>query len=419
MLDKEKTMKKKGLIISTVVMVVVLIASLTTATYAWFSVSTKTTVDGFNLEVVAGNAVNIGLRKNLSESYNAGDLTNKFVTGDVSFDGGTPGTLNSGNWSGGTDGLGPQLTHNINFGSVERAVAFTTESDASTITNANTHYAPSSMNGQKVVSAAKSATSDELTDKHLAVANGYTPEDGQVVAGDYAYLWLGVSPAKNLAEGAILHVYVQSTGGGTQLGIAAAVHVAYSVNGTEWVDIDAFEGKNYRTARTSAQTQMPTDAKETYGDAVIKGSTQNGMADVPINLTKTQQGEMDQVQLIVYLAGNDPDCINEAKGVTAKIGLYFETIETDVTTTTTAENLTGVINESGILTVTNGVNGAVVEYTYDAVIWRKANGTWSGTTFTSLALTSLKDKTNVKIRIRETGKLSSTAVVATNNFKTT
>ena len=30
-------MKKKGLIISTVVMVVVLIASLTTATYAWFT----------------------------------------------------------------------------------------------------------------------------------------------------------------------------------------------------------------------------------------------------------------------------------------------------------------------------------------------------------------------------------------------
>lgn len=29
-------MKKKGLIISTVVMVVILIASLTTATYAWF-----------------------------------------------------------------------------------------------------------------------------------------------------------------------------------------------------------------------------------------------------------------------------------------------------------------------------------------------------------------------------------------------
>ena len=35
-------MKKKGLIISTVVMVVVLIASLTTATYAWFTASSKT-----------------------------------------------------------------------------------------------------------------------------------------------------------------------------------------------------------------------------------------------------------------------------------------------------------------------------------------------------------------------------------------
>ena len=44
-------MKKKGLIISTVVMVVVLIASLTTATYAWFTASNKTEIKGFDVSV--------------------------------------------------------------------------------------------------------------------------------------------------------------------------------------------------------------------------------------------------------------------------------------------------------------------------------------------------------------------------------
>ena len=67
-------MKKKGLIISTVVMVVVLIASLTTATYAWFTTTNKTSISGFELQVVAGNAMNIGLKSDLSQTYSADEF---------------------------------------------------------------------------------------------------------------------------------------------------------------------------------------------------------------------------------------------------------------------------------------------------------------------------------------------------------
>ncbi len=410
-------MKKKGLIISTAVMVVVLIASLTTATYAWFSVSTKTTIDGFNLQVVAGNAVNIGLRKELTESYNEGDLDTKFTTGDVAFDGGTPGTLNSGKWSGGTDGFGPQLTHHITFGSVERAVAFTT-ADVDAITDNNTGYMPSNPAGYKVVSAAKSATSNDLVDKRLAQANGYTPDSGTAVNGDYAYMWLGVSPAKTLKEGAILHVYVKSDGTGTQLGIAAAVHVAYSINGGEWTDVDAFEGKNYKTAKTAAQTKMAVAATEAFDSTATKGSTQNGMADVAINLTKTAQAEFDQVQVVVYLAGNDPDCNDNAKGVTAKIGMYFETIDENITEKSAfGESASAAIDNTGSLTVTNGKADSVVEYSITDGVWVKVNGSWNGTTFTSATkLAATKNKT-VKVRIREIDKLSSDPIVAVNSFK--
>ena len=73
-------MKKKGLIISTVVMVVVLIASLTTATYAWFTVSSTTTVDGFNLEVVSSNILNIGLKANTT--YEDDASASSFVSGN-------------------------------------------------------------------------------------------------------------------------------------------------------------------------------------------------------------------------------------------------------------------------------------------------------------------------------------------------
>ena len=411
-------MKKKGLIISTVVMVVVLIASLTTATYAWFSVSNKTTIDGFSLQVVAGNAVNIGLRKNLTETYSPDDLDSKFTTGDIAFDGGTPGTLNSGNWTGGTDGFGPQLTHHIVFGDVKRAVAFTTV-DKNAITNENTSYMPSNPTGYKVVSAAKSQTSNDLVDKQLAQANGYSPDGGtQQVLGDYAYMWLGVSPAKTLKEGAILHVYVKSEGTGTQLGIAAAVHVAYSINGGPWTDVDAFEGKNFKTAKTAAQTKMAVDATDAFDVTATKGSVQNGMADVAINLTKTVQAEFDQVQVVVYLAGNDPDCNDNAKGVTAKIGMFFETIDENITAKTVfAETKSATIDNKGILTVEGGVADAVVEYSVENGAWVKANGSWTGTKFTSaVALASTKGKNNVRVRIRETDKLSSDPITVTNNY---
>ena len=50
-------MKKKGLIISTVVMVVVLIASLTTATYAWFSVSASATINNISITTQASDGL--------------------------------------------------------------------------------------------------------------------------------------------------------------------------------------------------------------------------------------------------------------------------------------------------------------------------------------------------------------------------
>jgi hypothetical protein len=54
-------MKKKGLIISTIVMVVVLIASLTTATYAWFSANAEVTVDSLNVRTTAADGLQIAM----------------------------------------------------------------------------------------------------------------------------------------------------------------------------------------------------------------------------------------------------------------------------------------------------------------------------------------------------------------------
>ena len=54
-------MKKKGLIISTVVMVVVLIASLTTATYAWFSTQAQAEITNISVTTASTEGLQIGV----------------------------------------------------------------------------------------------------------------------------------------------------------------------------------------------------------------------------------------------------------------------------------------------------------------------------------------------------------------------
>ena len=73
-------MKKKGLIISTVVMVVVLIASLTTATYAWFSVNPNAEISNITVETKASEGLEIA-------AYHIADGTISLYSGSVTLQG--------------------------------------------------------------------------------------------------------------------------------------------------------------------------------------------------------------------------------------------------------------------------------------------------------------------------------------------
>ena len=84
-------MKKKGLIISTIVMVVVLIASLTTATYAWFNASSEVKVndewvafDNKNKDkILAQNPMNLEWRLNGDLLRKMGYTSGQTVEGQV------------------------------------------------------------------------------------------------------------------------------------------------------------------------------------------------------------------------------------------------------------------------------------------------------------------------------------------------
>ena len=97
-------MKKKGLIISTIVMVVVLIASLTTATYAWFNTSSFASVDTIQMNVGAASSVAIGVAK----VANAGTTQTNYVSGNLT---GFNGLLATG----GTAGLGTSINTKLNL----------------------------------------------------------------------------------------------------------------------------------------------------------------------------------------------------------------------------------------------------------------------------------------------------------------
>ncbi len=91
-------MKKKGLIVATIVMVLVLAVSLSTATYAWFSSQAQATVEDLTVAVTPATGVEIAVYQ-----------------GDSFYNGNMEYTKNTKSWSSDTEGFGTL----VNFSSVE------------------------------------------------------------------------------------------------------------------------------------------------------------------------------------------------------------------------------------------------------------------------------------------------------------
>ena len=101
-------MKKKGLIISTVVMVVVLIASLTTATYAWFNAQASATVDNLTINTQAATGLQIAMTKDLGK-------TDKLYSGDLTYENGWNGTEGWGTFLGFSQIAVGEISHACTF----------------------------------------------------------------------------------------------------------------------------------------------------------------------------------------------------------------------------------------------------------------------------------------------------------------
>ena len=424
-------MKKKGLIISTVVMVVVLIASLTTATYAWFTASAKTEIKGFDVSVISNNAVNIGMKKVYGFSNNVSET--EFATGDVTFTSGTstesgPGVIaNPGAW-GGTDGLSSTLNHNINWGSQSQAVGVSTEQvtgeDFTAIKEANTKFWTNwtqnnqsggyNIEGKKTVIAANKGTTNGTLS---AISKAKANINGEG-AGDYVHFILGVSPTRALEHNKFV-IMITPTATTSQLGVLASIHVAYRVKNSAatddpaWTEVDVY-GTGHWNTKTAAYTSNVTGSTLTAYQNTIgntSATAPQGSVACVIDGLDTEVNKISQVEVVIYMAGADSDCNDQGKTSAGNIMMFFDTANA-----TSAAPTNATVDNNGKLTLT-GVANSTIEYKIGDGQWTAIAGSWNNTTFTATAaLPDSAKGATIQVRQTESGKDASIAASVTNRF---
>ena len=341
------------MIVATIVMVLVLAVSLTTATYAWFSVTNVTTIDAFNIAVVAGNAVNIGVKSD--NTYSPNPTADMFRNGTVDYTPDPAGSIGGGDWTDGSVGLGATLNHGIVWGAQSAAVGITGDdlTDATGgyytgATDANTGFwnlkdktgasniTQTGEQGFTVIAAnaGKSGTIDlAQVSKAVANKNGtrYTAEEGQTPSGDYAYLFLGASPTKALESNELVILLTGDQSQGTIVGILSAVHVAYRLNDeTTWTDLELFGDSNhYNTLLADVTCNLTTEQANAYKASYGENAPTKGAWAIVIDELKTAQGQIDQIEIVIYIAGADSDCRDEAKGAKGSISIFFNAVVDD------------------------------------------------------------------------------------------
>ncbi|MCQ2603285.1 MAG: hypothetical protein MJ193_05085, partial [Clostridia bacterium] len=148
-------------------------------------------------------------------------------------------------------------------------------------------------------------------------------------SGDYVYLFLGASPTKTLASNELIILVDGTASTGTIVGMLSAVHVAYRLSSNAaWTEIDIFgETQHYNTLLNNVTANLDDKEKATYQATYGSAAPATKAYAAKIPGLKTAQGEIDQIELIIYLAGSDSDCRNEAKGAGGTINIFFHTTD--------------------------------------------------------------------------------------------
>ena len=302
-------MKKKGLIISTVVMVVILIASLTTATYAWFSSTAEARIAPIGMTANAAEGILIGVRADTTATTTT---RTDFVNGDVNWTASaTAGNYTDGTWKG-TNGFGSLITplsgSNPLAIQVAEAMTKTVSEDASNdkIGSAYFKNAPAGVNDQ---------TAGEFT---AASANV-----------DYIQLDLGIIASTHQNIDQIIGSIKVTPTDPNLIGMAAAIHFEVQVKApgaADWTtlsEIDSYGGLEAGVATFGETTGFDgtlntTDKTWTYDFEAWKMAAAGG------ELSTTGTLDVVQVRIRAWLEGTDASCTTAYTGTGADIEISFK-----------------------------------------------------------------------------------------------
>ena len=372
-------MKKKGLIVATIVMVLVLAVSLTTATYAWFTTTSQTTIDSINIKAAAGADIKIGM--STTNAYKAGASADAFVSGSVTFaaDGSTP---DKGTWTG-ESGLGFELNTNLTLDSIAKATGYGTPAEftytvipGSTAATHNvegfyykegeTYKAcpatPAPADGEYYSRAVKALTGTAAqfvpgtsADEQIVKASGAgavldnASVEAATINKDYLHFVLGVASSKDNIDTITLSMFVNPGTNKTTLGVESALYFYYNIDNKGWTKVEVYDGTaggdnyHYTTVKENMTNTASTigAALNAYYDSI--GVTDTNYQDTTvlndgyamINVVVGTVGdalttdEVHQIEFYIFYDGTDADCVNAALGSECEV--LFSVTNTTIT----------------------------------------------------------------------------------------
>lgn len=313
-------MKKKGLIISTVVMVVVLIASLTTATYAWFTAASTVQVNPISLAVRSETNVQVGVKfQEFATSNDAANYYNNSVT--------AASNDNTVSWTGGDIGLGstlefPELklggsnaigtsNYDSNWSAeaakVDDVTAFLAKNTVEGNANNNKKYIVAARGKANTAAGAlgnKTTIDYSSNGVKLAVANK-----------DYLNATIGVAANRTGVNGFYAKITVLTDGLDKTLGVNAAIHFVIRL-GDKYIDVQPFGDLHYNTVINSTNITGENGGKL---KVVEKTKAQSEFYFWIGKKTGTDTYKNDLTEIVdfdiyTYIDGTDDDCVLTSKG---------------------------------------------------------------------------------------------------------
>ena len=314
-------MKKKGLIISTVVMVVVLIASLTTATYAWFTAAQNVQVNPISLAVRSETNVQVGVKyQNFDAANDPTNYYNNSVTAASSD--------NTVSWTGGDTGLGSTLEFpDLKLGGSNAIgtsnYASNWNADSAVVDNATSFLAKNTVDGNAnknkkyiVKARGKSNTAQGATGNKTLI--DYSTGGVALAAAnkDYLNATIGVAANKPGVNGFYTKITVTTDGLDKTLGVNAAIHFVVRI-GNKYFDVQPFGTLGYNTIintnnikdTNGGKLSVSIDGKQAISEFYFWIGKKDGTA------TYANDGsEIVDFDIYAYIDGTDDDCILTSKG---------------------------------------------------------------------------------------------------------